>query len=281
MSDEIEQEIVYEFDTCVPKDCYIKTLYGKISRKHIITRRILTLLMMCEITALIILDKSSARSVWIMLLIIMFIYGVFGRILLRINAIKRYEKIHAAKEDCFSYTFYNDCAKVKSPTVTVTLNYNTAEFLAENDKRLMIVFPFNNTITIEKSQCTEEQLAFFRSIVPEENYKKEAKKTGKKLFVGTALAVLYTALLAVMIAWSAGKNSRSYYPEYPQTTYTSFEACLGAGTVEDIVIINNKFIEYTFIGRGENERYYTVYSGDDIDRFTEKLDFLDVNWKFE
>lgn len=281
MGDEIEKEIVYEFETCISKDSYIKPLYGKISRKHIIPRRILTLLMMGEVTALIILEKSSVRIVWIMLLICIFISDVLSRILLRRNTIKQYEKIHAAKEDSFTYTFYNDCAKIKSPTVEATLNYDTAEFIAENDKRLMIVFPFNNAINIEKSQCDEEMLAFFRSIVPEENQKKTAKETTKKLFAVTALMVLYTVFLAVVIVVRVSTNARAYYPEYPETTYISFEACLNAGTVEDIVIINNKYIEYTFFGRGEDERYYTVYSGDDIDQLTEKLDSLDVSWKFE
>lgn len=281
MSDEIEKEIVYEFDTCISKDSYIKPLYGKISRKHIIPRRILTLLMMGEVTALIILDKFSVRTLWIILLIFIFIFCVLIHILLRINTIKQYEKIHAAKEDRLSYTFYNDRAKIKSPTVEATLNYDTAEFLVENDERLMIVFPFNNSINIEKRQCNEEQLAFFRNIVPEENQKKTEKKTAKNFFAITSLMVLYTVLLAVMIVVRVNTNARAYNPEYLETTYISFEACLDAGTVEDIVIINNRFIEYTYIGRGEDERYYTVYSGDDIDRLTEKIDSLDVSWKFE
>lgn len=281
MGDEIEKESVYEFDTCISKESYLKPLYGKISRKYIILRRILLLLTMVEVTALIILDKTSTRLWWIILLIIIFIFCVLGRILRRINTIKQYEKIHAAKEDRFSYTFYNDHAKVKSPTVEATLNYDTAEFIAENNERLVIVFPFNRAINIEKSQCDEEQLAFFRSIVPEENRKKAEKKAAKNLFAGTSLLVLYTVLLAVVIVMRVNINARAYYPEYPETTYISFEACLDAGTVKDIVIKNNKFIEYTFIGRGEDERYYTVYSGADIDQLTKKLDNLDLSWKFE
>lgn len=227
------------------------------------------------------MDKYSARTSWIILLILIFIFCVLDRILPRINTIKQYEKIHAAKEDCYSYTFYNDYAKIKSPTVEVTLNYDTAEFLVENDERLMIVFPFNRAINIEKSQCDEEKLAFFRNIVPEENQKKTDKKTAKKFFANSFPMVLYTVFLAVIIVMRVNTNARAYYPEYLETTYISFEACLDAGTVKDIVIINNKFIEYTFIGRGEDERYYTVYSGDDIDQLTEKLDSIDVSWKFE
>lgn len=123
-------------------------------------------------------------------------------------------------------------------------------------------------------------LAFFRSIVPEENQKKTEKKTAKKFIVSTALSILYIVLLAVMIVLRINQNAR-YYPKYVETTYISFEDCLYAGLVDDIVIIDNKYIEYTYTGRGEDERYYTVYSGDDIDLFTEILDGMCVNWKFE
>lgn len=278
MSDEIDKEIIYEFETCISKDSYMKPIYGKISRKHIIPRRILTLLMIGEVIALIFLDRSY---MWIILLIVIFYFSVLNRILLHISAKKQYEKICATKENSFTYTFYKDRAKIKSPTVEATLNYDTAEFFAENDERLIIVFPFNRTINIEKSQCDEEQLAFFRKIVPEENQKKTENKAAKNFFVVTFLMVLYTVVLAITIAWRADVNSHTYYPEYPATTYVSFEACLDAGTVDDIVIINNRFIEYTFFGRGEDERYYTVYSGDDIAELTEKLDSLDVRWKLE
>ncbi len=281
MSDEIEKEIIYEFDTCISKDSYIKPLYGKISRKHIIIRRIVSLVMMGEITALIILDEPFFKILWAMFLIFIFIRGVFDGFLQRISLIKQYKTIHAAKEDCFTYTFYDDHVKVKSLTAEVILNYDTAEFIAENDKRMMIVFPFNRSINLEKSQCNEEQLAFFRNIVPKENQKKIEKKTAKIFFVLSTGFVLLTVVLAVIIAETVSTNARAYYPEYPSTTYISFEACLNAGTIENIVIINNEFIEYTYIGRGEPERYYTVYSGDDIDELTEKFDSLGVSWKFE
>lgn len=280
MGDEAEKEIIYEFETCLSKDSYVKPLYGKVSRKFIIPNHILDYLVMAETAALAILDKSSVRIVWIILLAFFIFTKVLGRIIVNRNVIKQYERIHAAKEDCCTYTFYNDCVKVKGTVVEATLNYETAEFLAENNERLMIVFPFDRSINIYKSQCDEEMLAFFRRIVPEESQKKTEKKTAKKFFVSTALSVLYAVLLAVMIVLRINQNAR-YHPEYVETTYISFEACLYTGTVDDIVIVDNKYIEYTYTGRGEDERYYTVYSGDDINLFTEILDGMCVNWKFE
>lgn len=280
MDDELEKEIVYEFDTCISKESYFKPLYGKISRKHIVLHNILLVLITAEVMALTILSKSNLKIVWIIVLIFIFLFCVLGRILKRSGAKKLYEKIHAAGEDRFSYTFYNDSVKVKNSIVEVTLKYDTAEFFAENDKRLMIIFPFNRAIDIEKSQCDEEMLAFFKKIVPEENQKKVEKKTAKKFFVLSSLLVLYTIILAVLISMTVNVNTRAYDPEYLETTYISFYACLDEGTITDVVIINNKFVEYTFTGYGENERYYTVYPDDDIDRLTKKLDRLDVNWKF-
>ena len=281
MSDEFEKEIVYELETCVPKDSYIKPIYGKISRKYKNLNRILSLLIMAEALALAILDKSSLRIAWIILLAADFFINVFNPILLRKNTIKQYEKIHAAKEDCITYTFYNDCVKGKGPTVEATFNYETAEFLVENSERLIIVFPFNRTISIEKSQCDEEMLAFIRKTVPKENQKKSEKEAARSWLVKSSLSVLCTALFAVIIAMRINLNARAYSSEYIETTYTSFEACLYVGTVKDIVIIDDKYVEYTYTGRGEEERYYTVYSGDDINLFTEILDGMCVNWKFE
>ena len=93
MSDENEKEIIYEFETCISKDSYIKPMYGKVSRKHIMPRRILTLLMVGEVIAMIILDRSSARAWWIIILIIIFYFFVLNRILMHISAKKQYEKI--------------------------------------------------------------------------------------------------------------------------------------------------------------------------------------------
>lgn len=143
----------------------------------------------------------------------------------------------------------------------------------------MIIFPFNRKVIIDKKQCDEEKLAFFRNIVSEKNQKKTEKKTSIKFFLSSAIIVFYAVLFAVIIAIHVNINAHSYNPEYPNTTYVSFEACLNAGTVKDIVIIQNKYVEYTFTGNEEDEKYFTVYSGD-IDQLTEKLDNADVNWKF-
>lgn len=279
MCDETKNEIIYELETCIPKDSYIKPLYGRISRKYIILRRVLTLLIAAGVAVLAVLNKSSVRTIWIILLICILIFNVLVRVMRRKNSTKHYEKIHAAKEDCLHYTFYKDHAIVKSPTVEVKLNYDTAEFLAENDKRLMINFPFNQAINIEKSEHDEEQLAFFRSIDPEEKQKKTEKDAARRFFMVSFLMLVYTVILAVVVALTVKANARTNHPEHHETTYVSFEACLYDGTVDDIVIINNKYIEYTFFGREEAERYFTIYSGNDIDSLTEIFDGLSVSWE--
>ncbi len=281
MSDEAEKEIVYELETCVSKDSYIKPLYGKVSRKFKILNSILNLLIMAEFLALAILDKSYLRIVWIIFLAFDCVINVFHPFILRRNTINQYEKLHEAKEDCITYTFYNDCVKAKAPVVEATFYYKTAEFLVENSDRLLIVFPFSRTISIEKSQCDEEMLDFIRKTVPEENQKKSEKETASHWLVKSSLLVLCAAALAILIVVIINQNAHVYNSEYIETTYTSFEACLEVGTVDDIVIVDNKYIEYTFTGRGKDERYYTVYSGDDINLFTEKLDIMDVTWRFE
>lgn len=276
MSDELEKEVVYELDVCISKDNYMIPLYGKISRKYKVFQRITIILIIAEIIALMILDKSTIIK-WLPILVL---YVIF-RFILYYNKIKRYEKLHAAKEDCFSYTFYSDSVKLKNSALEATLNYDTAEYYAEDNERMMIVFPFDRGICVFKSQCDEEMLAFFRSIVPEENQKKVEKKTAVKSFIVSAAIALYAALLAVLIVMRINLNANSYDPKYPESTYISFEACLDYGLVKDVVIIKNKYVEYTYTGYGEDERYFAVYPNGDIDWLTNKLDALDVDWEFE
>lgn len=281
MSDEAEKEIVYELETCISKDIYVKPIYGKISRKYKTLNRVLDFLVLAELAALAILDKSSVRVVWIILFAFIFFTCFLLRFIMYRGAIKQFEEIQSAKENFVTYTFYRDCVKVKGPIVEAILNYETAEFFAENNEQLMVIFPFNRQICVEKKQCDEEMLAFIRNIVRQENQKKVEKKTAKKFLVSSCLGVLYTVLLAVMIAVKINVNAHAYNSEYVETTFTSFEGCLYYGTVKDIVIIDDKYIEYTYTGRGEEERYYTVYSGDNISQFTEILDIMDVTWRFE
>ena len=277
MSDELEKEVVYKLDICVSKDNYMKPLYGKISRKYSVFRRITAIIILAETAALLILDRSAAIIIWSIILVLFVVLGCAAHF----DKIKRYEELCAAKENCFSYTFYSDSVKIENPTIEATVNYDTAEFYAEDSERMMIFFPFDRGICVFKSQCDEEMLAFFRRIVPEENQKKVEKKTAVKFFISSAVVFLFAVVLAVMIIKQVDINANFYDPKYPASTYMSFEACLDHGTVKDVVIVKNKYVEYTYTGSGEDERYYAVYPNDDIDRLTDKLDALDVDWEFE
>lgn len=282
MSDELENEVLYEFEMRNSKDSYIKPLYGKISKKFRIFNRIMAVVFVAEVIAMIIVGRSaSLRADWIIILFVFIFIFVLMPFLQRLASIKHYEKIHAAEEDRISYAFYNDRVKLKSPTVEAELKYDTAEFLAENSKRLMITFSFKRVVCIEKDQCNEEILAFLRGIVPAENQKKTEKKALVRNLIVSVAILLYTVLLAVLIVRQINIKANTYYPQYPETTYESFEACLDYGLVKDVVIIKDEYIEYTFTGRGEDEQYYTVYPDDDIDWLTDKLNALDVDWKFE
>lgn len=276
MDDASAKEILYEFDMCNPKSCYTKPLYGKRSAKYAILINILCLLMAIEGIILMILDRSASRIWWGVIPLFVIIYSVAVLDKRR----KNYEKIHAAMEDCHSYTFYNDCVKVEGQTVKATFKYDTAEYYMEDAERFVITFPFGRAIAFDKKQCGEEKLEFFRSLVPQDNQKKAEKKNSQKLLVRFAALMLYAIFLTLTIGRYVYINKYHYASEYQNTTYESFEACLNAGTITDVVIINNKYIEYTYTGRMEDERYYTVCSGD-IDELIQKLEYANVNWKRE
>ena len=282
MSDELEKEVVYKLDMCHPKESYIKPIYLKKPRKYVILSRIMAAVLMAETIFLSIADKSSLKSWWIMLLFAVFFYFFWVPYVNRNNKIKDYEKIHAANEDHHSYVFYNDHVKVTTPTAELTLSYDTAEHFVENDDRLLITFPFGRVVGIEKKQCDEEMLAFFKNIVPKEKQKKSEAKYAEKYLLISALNIFLAVTLATAIVRTVDLNADYYYStKYPESSYESFDSCLDYGYVKDVVIIKNKYVEYTFTGRGEDERYYTVYPDDDIDWLTNKLNALDVDWKFE
>ena len=281
MGDDLENEVLYEFDMCNSRESYIKPSYLNNSRKYVILFNIMAAIVAVESIVLLIIDRSSSKPMWMILLFAVFFHYVFFPILQHNNIKKLYKKIHEANEDHKSYVFYKDRVRVKTPTAELTLAYDTAEGFTENDDRLIIVFSLNRAISIEKEQCDEEMLGFLRSIVPDEKQKKTVKKNTVKSLLISAVFVFCAANLAVVIVQEANLNASYYYSKYPKSTYESFDSCLEYGLVKDVVIIKNEYIEYTFTGRGEDEKYFTVYPGDDIDLLTNKLNALDVDWKFE
>lgn len=281
MGDDLENEVLYEFDMCNSRESYIKPSYLNNSRKYVILFNIMAAIIAVELIVLLIIDRSSSKTLWMILLFVVILNFVFFPILQHNNIKKLYKKIHEANEDHKSYVFYKNRVRVKTPTAESTLAYDTAESFTENNDRLIIVFSLNRAISIEKEQCDEEMLGFLRSIVPDEKQKKTVKKNTVKSLLISAVLVFCAANLAAAIVQNANLNASYYYSKYPKSTYESFNSCLEYGLVEDVVIIKNEYIEYTFTGRGKDEKYFTVYPGDDIDLLTNKLNALDVDWKFE
>lgn len=274
MNNDIEKEVIHEIDVCIPKYCYLKTLYGKTSRKFVLPMRIILFIIAIEWLILICLDKEYFK-IGIPFAIIIIMITILSFITVR----KNYKKIHAAKEDCIIYTFYSDSVKVKTPTIEAVYKYDTAEYFAEDKKRLSVIFPLNRSVTIDKSQCAEEKLDFIRNIVPEEKQKKTEKKTLIRHIIGLILHSLVVIYMAATIIAYFYLEKKRYNPEYPSTTYESFMGCLEHGTITDVVIINDKYVEYTYTGYEEDERFYTTC--DDTDELIEKMNELDVDWEKE
>ena len=69
-----------------------------------------------------------------------------------------------------------------------------AESYMENDKYLMLSFPFHRQVTISKENCDEEQLRFFRNIVPPEKQQKQEKKAAVTGWILVAVCIIYAGL---------------------------------------------------------------------------------------
>lgn len=280
MIDVSEKDIVYAFDMRNPESSYIKPIFGKQSRKFLMLILIVILVIVAESVILMVIDRSSFGIFWVIVPLMLAFYGVKAFWILPHKRRKYYEKVHAENEDLHSYTFYTDRVKIQSPAIDAVLNYDFAEYYAEDTDRLKIFFTLDRSIIIDKNQCDEEKLEFFRNIVSKENQKKARKNNFKKFIIHLTVLTLVAIMYAFQIAELVYINKHAYYPEYQNTTYESFEACLDEGTIKDVVIINDKYVEYTFMNYTGDERYYTVCSGN-IDHLIQKLDDADVNWETE
>lgn len=280
MNDTSEKEIVYKFDMHYPESAYTRPLYGKQSRKHFMIIQIVIMIIVIEAIILMIIDHSSSRIFFGIVPLAVVLHGVKSLLIAPNKRRKYYKKVHAENEDFYSCTFFTDCVNLKTPTVDATFNYDSAEYYTEDAERLMIFFTLGRSVTIVKNQCNTEQLEFFRNIVPEESQRKKEKKNFRSFLVKFVVMTLIAIFYAFLIYSYNYINKNAYYPEYPCTTYESFEECLNAGTIEDVVIIKNKYIEYTYTGRMKNERYYTVYSGNTA-QLEQILENADVNWKYQ
>ena len=278
MIDVSEKEIVYAFDMRNPESSYTKPIFGKRSRIILLLLFIALLVIAVESVVLMAIDRSSLRVFWLIVPIMIAFDSAKVFLILPHNRRKHYKKVHAENEDFYSYTFYTDCVKIQSASVDAVLDYDSAEYYAEDADRLRIVFSLGRSIDIDKTQCNEEKLAFFRNIVSKESQKKFQKNSCKKLIIHLIVAIFVAVMYAFQIAEIVNTNKHAYYPEYQNTTYESFEACLNEGTIKDVVIINDKYVEYTFINYTGDERYYTVCP-DEIEHLIQKLDDADVNWE--
>ncbi|MGN0395041.1 MAG: hypothetical protein ACI4EF_06735 [Coprococcus sp.] len=285
--DEVNKEILYQFNMKIPKSCYLKPTYGEGSRKYAKINKILLYLIAIELLIGYVVIEGRFRlysgvSGGAFLLILL-----YSDIVTPGKKAKIYNKYVAAGEDCFIYTFYEDYVNAKNVSVEMNLQYNSAEIYAETNDIIMITFPVGNWIAVDKSKCTQEQLQFVRNIVPLDKKENDIKKSARK-YMCTALIsfiqflVLGACIFVLGFNPSRTKNENHAYLTYTElqnTSYSSFVDCVKARTIKDVLIIDDRYVEYTFIGRGYDERYFTEC--DNIDELITILDSNYTNYKYE
>ena len=256
-----EKKALFTVDACYPEERYTKRLFIRTIRLPMKVCKFIIPVIMAELLALTILDRKGT-AVWSGILLLIAFFYVLIVFIMPLKAKKKYRAIHAAGEDRILYTYYEDSVRIKSPTVEALLKYSDAESYMENDKYLMITFPFHRQVTISKENCDEEQLRFFRNIVPPEKQQKQEKKAAALGWILIAICLIYALMLACEIKLALTHQTPAYSSDLPRTTYESFEACLMSGYVKDINIVSQRYLEYTFTGNKEEKRLYTYYDGD-------------------
>ena len=282
MNNDTEKEIIYEFDAVTPKSAYTKVLYGRISSKFRIPLIVLRTIFYVDMIFLFIIGKITDNNDMDFIIIIL-LFSFCARCFSAYTTRKNYKKLHEANEDCYTYTFYDDSVKIKNTSVEAVLKYSDIECYAEDKKRIIIVFKFNRAICLEKELYSDEQLDFFRSIVPEQKQKKFVKKTLIKYIIRTLLYLVVVIILTVpnvkLLVLISKLEDAPYQSQYTSTTFASFENCMNYGHVKDVVIIRDEYIEYTYIGDDGLIRYSTKCPDGKLDDLKEKMDKLDVEWQ--
>lgn len=273
-----QKEIIFQVEMQDPEYGHVKPVYGAVSSKFKIVLNILYAIFGLETIAIAILEPGSLGIAYciaagIVIGAFLLIYVVMpGR------RKKTYKQMQAAGELDHRYTFYQDCVNVKGKIGEATLKYDTAQYYAENAYAMVVVFQFGKSIVLDKSKCSDEQLKFIRSVVPESSLKAAQSKSLRKMITRVVVVVIAICLLSTTIYTYA--TNYPIHTEYAATTYVSFSGCVKEGNIKDVVIIQKKYVEYTFTGRGNEERYYTVLDGS-LDELIDMLDKYDVNWEFK
>lgn len=278
MNDTAEKEIVYQFDILEPESFYTKPALGKRAKIQYMLIQIICLTAVIETIVLMCMDHSSSKFIWLIVPTVYVFHGIKTLLIAPKKRKKNYKKIHDENEDLYSYTFYTDCVNVKTQTMEATFKYDSAEGYLENEEQLIVFFSLKRGFTIDKNQCTEEYINFIKNFVPKDKQKKIEKKNAKIFIFRLSVLVILAIILGGFIGIHHYVSKNTYYLKYPNTTYESFLACLEYGTIDDVLIINDKYIEYTFTGRDEDEKYYTVCSND-IDHLIRTLNDEDVSWE--
>lgn len=276
-----EDKVIFELSYTLPESVYVKPVYGKVSSIYRIAMNIIMPILFVEVLVLMILSRGEGRAWWGMVLALVVFYEVVMLIIMPTRRKKLYKKISEAGENQLTYTFYSNSVKYKNPSLEAVMLYDTAEFYAEDSERIIVVFPFNRRICAIKSECTEEQIDYIRNIVPESHHEEALKKTKRKCLIKIIAFSVYIVLLAVSVYQTVRVRSQmssyEYNTKYESTTYESFINCVSVGSIKDVVIYEDRYVEYTFTGYEEDERFYTCYDGD-MSVLTMILDSYGVNW---
>lgn len=281
---QLNSDEIFKLDIKVPEECYIKKTFGRVTSMYLKFYNLMFTVLIIETIALIVISVPALKVWWSLLLAAIVFYAVVTYVLGPIGRKKQYAEIANAGEDEFTYIFYGDYVHIKNASIEANLQYDTAQYYAENDANFILVFPMNRNIVIRKDMCTEEQLEFLRNVVPEKNQTEAQNKSHKSYLIRIIVGTVYGLMLAVCISYNLrireSMSGYEYTTKYENTSYISFMDCVGNGTVKDIVIYEGRYVEYTFTGYSEDVRYYTTYDGD-MSVLKTIFEAYGVNWQIK
>ncbi len=277
MNDVSEKEIIHKIDMVTPEYFYIKPMMAG-GRFGEILFEVFLLILTVESVIVVFMLPSRVRFVALLILIYYLYHLVKKYLIVPRELSKYYQKLHSENEDSCTFTLYSDCVVGKTSSTEVNLSYSNVLGWVEEKNRLALLFSCDRFFVFDTAQCTDEQISFIKNIVPYPKQRKFERKCTAKFAVVLIFFILLVTFGGVIIGMSNHVSRNTYYVNCPSSTYESFVACLEYGTVEDVLIINKSYVEYTFTGDDENKRYCTKCS-DDIGSLIQLLEEENVEWE--
>lgn len=189
----------YTLEMTIPEKAYTKVTMDKATTVFYAIRVIIDALIFIMTVILYVTDMFGFKTVYFGIFVFFIVYLCLIYIATPVKRKKLFKQIEERRENEVTYSFFDEEMKYKSPSAELTLQYEDAEYYAENDEFLIVAFKLKRNLAVEKSQCSPELLDFIRNMVSAEKQKKAERKYLFKVIRKDVLELLLVIIMCVLL----------------------------------------------------------------------------------